>query len=169
LVVQPLAIRHGAFRLHRMLGRASYGLMPLIAVSGVAMVRKEYEDNVAGGMFAGQARLGEYLSGCQLALVVLFYGLSVVCIRRRDVAAHMRYMICIAVALLPAGLARTLGYWFGVRQAAAHSVCFVVMDLCFVSLVLFDRSRRRSGRPYAVALAAYLITELGWIFLGRPV
>ena len=50
LVVQPLAIRRGAFNLHRVLGRISYVLMPLIVASAVAMLYKEYHEHLASGL-----------------------------------------------------------------------------------------------------------------------
>jgi hypothetical protein len=55
LVVQPLAIRSGAFPLHRILGRISYALMPLIVVSAVAMIHKEYHEHLADGTRSGPA------------------------------------------------------------------------------------------------------------------
>ena len=112
LVIQPLAIRNGSFRLHRTLGRSSFILMPLIFASGLSMLQKEYGEHLASGMTILKAREAEYLSSAQLTLVAGFYCLSIIRIRRGDVAEHMRYMICIVLVLLPAGLARTFGYWF---------------------------------------------------------
>jgi hypothetical protein len=169
LVIQPLAIRYRAYSIHRILGKASYALMPLIVVFSVAMLRKEYQENLAGGIGVTAALSAEYLSTLQVTLFAAFYGLAIARILKRDMAEHMRYMICIALVLLPAGLARTLGYWFGVKQAASHTVCLALIDLCLVSLIVFDRRRQCAGRPYLVALAAYLIVEAGWLALGRPV
>src|SRR5580658_6402118 len=50
LVFQPLAIRSGAFGLHRAVGRISYALMPLIVLSAAAMIHKEYHENLVTGM-----------------------------------------------------------------------------------------------------------------------
>ncbi len=36
--------------------------------------------------------------------------LAIISIRKRNAAAHMRYMICIDIYLLPTGLARIPGY-----------------------------------------------------------
>jgi hypothetical protein len=169
LVIQPLAIRSNAFAVHRMLGKLSYGLMPLILFFAVAMLFKEYQENLAGGMNAASARLAEYLSAFQIALFAAFYGLAVARIRKRDVAEHMRYMICIALVLLPAGLARMLGYWFHVRQVSSQTISLLVIDLCLISLIIFDRRRHLGSRPYIVAAAAYFVVEAGWFSLGRPV
>jgi hypothetical protein len=144
-------------------------MMPIIVVFSVAMLHKEYQENLAGGMGVTAAVSAEYLSTLQLTLFVAFYGLAIARILKRDVAEHMRYMICIALVLLPAGLARTLGYWFGVNQRTSQSACLVLIDLCLISLIAFDRRRHFAARPYVVALAAHLIVEMGWFALGRPV
>jgi glucan phosphoethanolaminetransferase (alkaline phosphatase superfamily) len=169
LVIQPLTARNGAFSIHRILGKASYVLMPLVVVFSVAMLRKEYQENLAGGMNVAAARSAEYLSTVGVTLFAAFYGLAIARIRKRDIAEHMRYMICIALVLLPAGLARTLGYWFGVNQGTSQTVCLALIDLSLISLIVFDRRRHLAARPYVVALASYAIVETGWLVLGRPV
>jgi hypothetical protein len=169
LVIQPLAIRSKSITLHRTLGKASFVLIPFILASGLAMLHKEYQEHLAGGMTTVRAWQAEYLSSVQLALVAAFYCLAIFRIQRGNVAEHMRYMICIALVLLPAGLARTLGYWFEVSQSDSQLACLALIDFCLVSLIIMDRRRRASTQPYAIALAAYLIIETGWLSLGRPV
>jgi hypothetical protein len=169
LVVQPLAIRSGAFNLHRVLGRISYALMPLIVVSAVAMIHKEYHEHLAGGVPSGAALAAEFLSASQLVLLGIFYCSAIIHIKRHEVAAHMRYMICIALVLLPAGLARTFGYWFDVRQSLSQTYCLAVIDLSLIGLIWFDRNRHLAAKPYTQALAAYVVIEASWVALGRPV
>jgi hypothetical protein len=168
LMIQPLAIRRGARNLHRKLGRISYVLMPLIVVSAVAMVHKEYHEHLANSMGSGAALAAEFLSVAQLVLLAIFYWSAIVRIRRHEVAAHMRYMICIALVLLPAGLARILGYWFDMKQSVSQTFCMVVIDLCLIGLIWFDRSRHLAARPYIQALAAYIAIEASWVAFGRP-
>jgi hypothetical protein len=81
----------------------------------------------------------------------------------------MRYMICIALFLLPAGLARTLGYWFNIRQMTSQTICLAVIETCLVALIAFDLRRQLNARPYVVAFLAYNTTAVIWIALGRPV
>lgn len=169
LVIQPLAIRSGLFAFHRAAGKATYILMPLIALFAVAMIRKEYAEHVAQGMGAAAARKSEYLSSVQILFLIGFYSLAISRILRRDIAAHMRYMVCIALVLLPAGMARALGYWFDVRQVSAQAVCLAAIDLCLIALIAFDGQRRLAARPYVTALCAYLVAEAVWIALGLPV
>jgi hypothetical protein len=169
LIIQPLAIRTGAFSLHRTLGKISYVLMPLIVVSAVAMIHKEYHERLVGGVRAEAALSAEFLSAAQLVLLGIFYCSAIIRIRRRDVSAHMRYMICVAFVLLPAGLARTFGYWFNVKQSLSQTYCLILIDLCLIGLIRFDRHRHLAARPYIQALAAYVAIEASWVALGRPV
>lgn len=169
LIVQPLAIRYGAFSIHRILGKLSNVLMPFIFVFSVAMLWKEYHEHLKDGMAAPMARNAEFLSTAQLILFVTLYGFALISIRRHDVSTHMRCMICIALVLLPAGLSRTLGYWFNFRQSVSQTVCFVLIDITLLGLIVFDRRLRLTGRPYLSALLAYVVIESIWISLGRPV
>jgi hypothetical protein len=168
-VVQPLAIRAGAFRTHRLLGRASYALAPLILVFAAAMTLKEYGEHRADGMGAWGAFAAEYLSIAGLALLTAFYLLAIARIHRRDVAGHMRYMICIAIALSPAGFGRVLGYLFEVRLQNSASAAQLLVDACLGALILYDRRRRADSGPYRLALSAMLAIQGGWLLLGRPV
>ena len=115
------------------------------------------------------ARNDEFLSAIQLLLLGSLYGLAISSIRSRDVAAHMRYMICIVLVVLPAGLARTLGYWFHMRQSSSQTVCLGLIDAFLLALIWFDKRGNRPSRPYVMTFAAYLAIEAVWFSLGRPV
>lgn len=169
LIVQPLAIRYGALSAHRIFGRMWNILMPFTLVFSAVMLWKEYHEHLAGGATLAAARNAEFLSAAQLLLFGTLYGVSIAAIRRRDVPTHLRCMICIALVLLPAGLARTLGYWFNVRQSSSQTVCLALIDAFLISLIAFDTRRRLSARPYSVVLFTYIAIEAVWLALGRPV
>jgi O-antigen/teichoic acid export membrane protein len=169
LVFQPLAIRYRAFSAHRLLGRASYVVMALIVPFTLTMIWKEYHEKLADGQSIAVALQAEFVSAAQLVVTVAVYVLAIVRIHKRDVPAHMRYMICIAVFLMPAGLARILGYWFSVRQVTSQTICLAVIEACLAALIAFDIRRQLNARPYVVAFLAYNATAAVWIALGRPV
>lgn len=169
LIVQPLAIRYNAFSTHRFLGKLANILIPFALVLSVTMLWKEYHEHLTSGATAHFARNAEFLSAVQLLLFGTLYGVSIASIRRRDVATHMRCMICIALVLLPAGLARTLGYWFHVRQSSSQTVCLVLIDVLLLALAAFDKRRLLQARPYLLVLAAYIVIEAVWFTLGRPI
>ncbi len=169
LIIQPLAIRYRAFGLHRMLGKASYVIMALIVPFAVLMIWKEYHEKIADGQTATYALEAELLSAAQLLVTVALYVLAVLRIRQRDVPAHMRYMISIALLLLPAGLSRTLGYWVDLKQSLSATISLAVIDLCLAGLVILDSRRGYNPRPYVVAFLTYNATAVVWLAMGRPV
>ena len=169
LIFQPIAIRYRAFPAHRLLGKASYALMVLIVPFTLAMIWKEYHEKLSDGQSVNFALQAEFVSAAQLVVTVALYVLAIVRIQKRDVPAHMRYMICIALVLLPAGLARTLGYWFGMRQVTSQTISLAVIEACLAVLIALDVRRHLNARPYVVAFLAYNATAAVWIALGRPV
>jgi hypothetical protein len=169
LIFQPLAIRYRAFSTHRFVGRASYVVMALIVPFTIAMMCKEYHEKLSEGKSIASALQAEFVSAAQLVVTVAMYILAIARIQKRDVSAHMRYMICIAFFLLPAGLARTLGYWFNMKQVASQTISLAVIETCLAALIAYDISRQLNPRPYMVAFLAYNATAVVWIALGRPV
>ncbi len=169
LIAQPIAIRSGAFKVHRTLGRLSYVLFPLVVVTAIAMMVKAYGEDVSAKVAVARALENQFLSAAQMLLLVAAYAGAILAIRRGNVATHMRFMICIAFILLPAGLARTFGYWLNFPQSLSQTICLGVIDACLVGLVLFDRSRKATSWPFAVMLGAYLVIEAAWFGMGRPI
>ena len=55
MVVQSLAIRNKELSVHRVLGKASYALMPLIVVFSMGTLFKEYQEDVASGVHVATA------------------------------------------------------------------------------------------------------------------
>lgn len=169
LIVQPLALRYRAISTHRILGKFSEIVIPIALISSVAMLFKEYHEHLTAGATTVMARNAEFLSAAQLLLFGALYAVSIAAIRRRDVATHMRCMICIALVLLPAGMARVMGYLFHVPQAPSQTVCLASIDALLLALIVFDRSRRLVARPYILVLLAYVAIEASWLTLGRPI
>ncbi len=169
LIFQPLAIRYKAFSAHRILGKSANLLMPFILIFSAAMLWKEFQEHLARGATVAASRNDEFLSAAQLVLFGALYWVSVSFIRKRNIAEHMRCMICIALVLLPAGLARTLGYWFNVGQVSSQTVCLILIDTILIVLIIFDRRCKANARPYVVVLSAYFSIEVLWLLLGRPV
>lgn len=105
LINQAWLARKGSFEIHRMTGKLSYALAPLIVVSGVYVTYfniGRFEDPLqpfALSIF----HLGLY---SVLSFAVL-YGLAMY--HRRDPQYHARYMIATALVFLVPGLSRTFG------------------------------------------------------------
>ena len=169
LVLQPLLIRNERADWHRRLGRLTYVLVPLVVAFAIAVVVKDYRGEISGGMTVAAARDSEYLASGGVVLIVLFYGLAIRRILQQNVGAHLRYIICSAIVLLPAGLSRLLGFGFDVPEVTGQIVSFAAIDLLLLGLIAYDRRHGLLHRPYALALVAYALFEGGWAALGCPI
>jgi hypothetical protein len=71
--------------------------------------------------------------------------------------------------LLPAGLARTLGYGFDVRQVTSQSVFAALNLLLLGALAIHDWRARKDHAVYGFAFTGYITMLTDWAILGRPV
>jgi hypothetical protein len=167
LVAQPLLIRYKRRKLHQSLGKLTYYLMPLLVASCVGVIFKEYAEALARNPSVGAALRSIFSDVAQLFLLVFFYSLAI--LNRRNVPAHMRYMIAVALIVAPAGIARVLGYWFDVPRYASGLASNALLDAVLIALILFDRRNHLNYRPYLLVLPLFALSHAAFAVLARPV
>jgi hypothetical protein len=104
LIVQPLLIRSGKLAIHRMIGKLSYAIAPLLIVSIFLVSRMVYhrpEPVTHQEKIAMIALSIPFLAG-----FIVFYSLAI--INRRETPRHMRYMIGTSFLMIAPGLGRAL-------------------------------------------------------------
>lgn len=166
LVAQPLLIRYRRRALHKSLGKLSYFLMPLLVASCVGVIFKEYDEALARSASVETALRSIFSDVAQLLLLVVFYLLAI--LNRRNVPAHMRYMIAVALIVAPAGIARVLGYWFEVPRYASGLASNALLDIVLIALILFDRRNHLNYRPYMLVLPLFVLSHAAFAVLARP-
>lgn len=166
LVAQPLLIRYKKRALHQSLGKLTYFLMPLLVASCVGVIVKEYDEALLRSASIEAALRSIFSDVAQLSLLVLFYLLAI--LNRRNVAAHMRYMIAVALIVAPAGIARVLGYWFDVPRYPSGLASNALLDAVLIALILFDRRKHLNFRPYLLVLPLFVLSHVVYAFVGSP-
>lgn len=166
LVVQPFLVRYKKFRIHRLLGKFTYFLVPVIVITSVAVMRKQYDEGIEQKMPSIESLKTLLIPFAEIALFSIFYLLAI--IHRHNTALHMRYIICNALVLITPSLARVTGYWFDTRQLNSYCISFLVSDMILVALILFDRNKKLNPRPYIVTLVLFLVFHVGWYLTGHP-
>jgi hypothetical protein len=154
LTAQPLLIRLRKPKLHRRVGSASYGLVPLIIVAAILIAHDFVQTE---GIPAAERR---YFFFIQVQLTVAFvvaYALAMV--YRSDSALHSRYMVCTALPLIDPALARilqrhaTLGF-------RGQWITFAVIDAILVFLIVRDRHARRGRPAFVIILAIFAVLQV---------
>ena len=160
LIVQSSLIRFKAFPTHRALGKTSFVLVPVIVVSTILLAHYR--------MRSGLNRELIYFFYVQVALMVQFlvaYSLAI--FERRTPAAHMRFMVCTALALVDPILARVLAIHFGIEPPLMQAITYGVVDLVLVALIVHDKMNGHYTRVYPAMLALFVATQVPTFFVPQ--
>lgn len=149
LVVQPLLYRLEKMNLHRLSGRVSFLLVPLVVIGGLVMVNMMLNnENYPPGLAYKLAFIDFFV----IITFVMFYVLAIKNVSNTQY--HARYMACTVFGpLLPA-----LGRLFpniGLVDNLIISldISYFVMEAVIILLILDDRRQGSIRLPYVLALA----------------
>ena len=155
LIVQPTFITRRRMDLHRLVGKSSYVIAPVLIVSMVLLAH--YRINaIAQKDYAIQT----YILYLQISLAVvfaLFYTLAI--IYRHTTAVHARFMVCTALTLIDPIIARIVPLVSPEIIPLTQWISFALTDLVVVALIWMER--RSTGRKiFPIALAILLLAQL---------
>lgn len=158
LVTQAALIRTKQRSLHRVLGKASYALVPFIALTTVVLAH-----------YSLGTRLGTPLGGLVLALqlflllqLLIIYGCA---IKNRKVhEVHGRWMIGTAMPMIDPIFNRLIMYTlapiFPVFQLAGVFITFAATDLLISALAYWDRNTNKRTDVFLPMRYICLATQL---------
>ena len=168
LVSQAYLIRTNRRDLHRMIGRSSYVLAPVVIVLQWLVVRNVV---LADPMMLGEQGTLTNFAAVFMSLVlggsVLFTGLYALAIYfRRNTAIHARLMVATTIPILPPAMDRiVLTYFPGILDSlpAVHKsdalVAFAVADLFLIGLAVWDWRSRPRLRVFPLLLLVMLVYQ----------
>ncbi len=168
LITQPILIRYKKYKAHKILGRVTYFLVPLVILTFFGVMRQQYYEGLERKLSSAQSLNTLFVSLTQALSIIIFYVLAIIKVHKGNIAAHMRYMICLFLQFIPPTLGRTLGYWLGFRQVYTNSIAVSVSVLIVIILIAADKKRKADFTPYVVALSLYLVFNVSWFALGCP-
>ena len=163
LFVQPLLIRYGKYRAHRIIGRFTYVLVPCIIISIHFIAREAYLNAVAAHVPKQTILAGMYFPTYQIFDFFVLYLLAI--INKHRTPYHMRYMIATSLAIVGAGLRRAFEHTMGMGGANAVLYGFIVPDLILVGLIIYDKIKGQNSRAYIIALIILAISHYSYYFL----
>jgi DMSO reductase anchor subunit len=175
LIIQPFLIKFKRLRLHRLLGKGSYFLFPLVALSGYQMIRFSYYnilfDHDTQVKLALQDLNAEQLNAFAasfqaiaifyLSLFILFYSLAIIYRKKSNI--HARFILASALTLLGPTVDRIIFFGFGMQMLPGslpiELVAFAIADLVLALLLFKDYRNRRPTRALAISLSIYVIGQ----------
>ena len=158
LIAQPFLIRRDRRPAHRLIGRTSYGLVPLIVVVWILLTHLRAAA-MPDDVFERDGRFF-YLPFVSAVLFVVAWGLAIW--RRHTPPLHARYMIGTALAAIDAVVARLLSFNFPPLgdPLAYQMIGFGVTDAILMGLWLIDRGPHR--RAFLHLLLIFVPLHIFW-------
>ena len=163
LCVQPMLIRYGQYKWHRIIGKFSYVLVPCIIISIHFIAQEAYLHAVAGGGQRENIIAGQYFPAFQIFDFAVLYVLAIA--NTKNTPAHMRYMITTSLAICGAGLRRVFGHCLGIGGDHAVLYGFLLPDLTLVGLIIYDRIQGQKSKAYWVSLIILAGSHIGFYFI----
>ncbi|MEQ8907296.1 hypothetical protein [Ekhidna sp.] len=156
LIAQPILINIKQHNFHRMLGKASYWLVPIIILSIWLVIRHSFfrmeehltlEDNLAQIFFPFS----------QMILFGGFYSLAI--LNKTKPPVHMRYIIVSSVSLLGPTIGRIN---FSSAGLGSIDMDLWVMNLTLIGFIIYDQLKKLKSQPYYIGLMTYAL--MNWAY-----
>lgn len=154
LIAQPVFIRTKKLEWHRIVGKASYFIFPLLLLSFFLVTRAAYLRNIkTTGETEALATMG--FSGIpDMFYISILYGLGIY--YKKKTTYHLRFFACIGLMILGPGLGRFLIATCGLPFAVV-GVMGGVITLFTLGWLISDILKKRSAFPMAVFLGIIVI------------
>lgn len=155
LIVQPLLISNKQHRIHKVIGKVSFILAPILMFSIFLVSKATFHANVKALSTLSDAVAIVSLSIPGLLIFGIMYGLAVA--NKQRTYYHMRYMIGTGVLMIGPGLGRVLIVNFGF--IASTGISLAINALIGVIFLLIDVVNKRDYSPNLI-VAGLMILQL---------
>lgn len=154
IIAQPLLIRARNFKAHRLVGRISYIVFPLLVLSFIPQLFKIIE--------AGKLRFLFFPVG-DAVLLIVFYSLAMYF--RKKVYKHMRYVIAGALVFLGPTVGRIGPILLQWSDLKTQNIQYAIIYTILLLLIFFDVRNGKKYQPYIIATAFFALHQLIYYIL----
>jgi hypothetical protein len=175
-IVQPYLIMKKKTSIHKVVGKLSYVLIPLIVISGYILIQARYErillriqNEVAIGkvQLTAEEVLSKVASSQRhgiifLLMLIICYILAIV--NRKKFLHHATYMISAIFTSIDPALDRLIKNWASANHIETNffidygSQIFALILL--IALAIYQRSKQQSLKPVLIVISLYTICFL---------
>ena len=179
LIAQPFLIKFKKLSWHRLLGKVSYLLVPLVLITTWLVTRNEYYrkiENLQNEVVEGMQNLSqlEILKAASVnpaAFIgviwfITFYSLAIKF--RRKPNKHARYMLATALILLSPTIDRFVAINLGIKSVAgiaSYIISFLIIDLILAYLLFIDYRTKKETRTLSICLLIFIIGQFSFYLL----
>lgn len=159
LVAQPILISTGNVQAHKIIGKATYLIAPMLIVSMFLITNQGYLSKIKR-MSVVESFAGLSVNIPDFFAFALLFGLGIYF--RKKTEWHSRFMLATLFPIFGAALVRILIRYFGMSPASAfNSVPYILDVMCL--LFILAEFKTKTYQPYLITLGILLIEHLIWI------
>jgi hypothetical protein len=163
LVIQPLLFRSGKMQWHRMLGRSSFILVPLLIIGGLNMIHIMLNSGNYPPLVPYQLGFIDFFTLGQFAL---FYILAIKNIS--DTQYHARYMACTIFGPIIPAITRLLFWIPGVTSfSISLNLSYIIVEIVLLMLIMDDKRRGNIRLPYPLMFSLIAIQHFIMNYIGE--
>lgn len=182
-IIQPFLVKKNKLKMHRIIGKISYLIMPIVFVTSYLVIQHVYystilkeTEKVTNGLSTLTANAiiefaKEYIAIglVYLLWLMVFYTLAV--IQRKKVVDHATYMFAAMLTLLGPTVDRILFQiyqYLGISfNFFAEVAVFLLIDFLLIALLLFQWKKGNSLRAVTASLLIYITGQFVYFFLPK--
>jgi len=166
LLVQPILILKGKIKLHRMVGRLSYVLAPLVLLTMYLVTRAALDPVVAPEQ---QAAVVARRMALDVPLIIFFAILYILAIvYKHRTALHSRFMVSTAFMLIGPPLSRALRAYLDYNREDSIDMARNITVFIGLAVTVGDSLRLKRISPFALVLGFVLLNKIIWNIRGTP-
>lgn len=159
IVIQPILIAKKYFKAHRIIGRMTYLIAPLLLLSMVMIVNYKFL-RTEGSVPLVDALAGLSVNVPDYFAFAILYSLAI--IYKKNTDWHSRFMISTTFVVIGAAFVRILIRNFGIESQTAFGLVAIIADvLCLIFLIADIRTNKY--KPFLIALVILLIEHGIWL------
>ncbi len=154
LISQAFLIQYKQHRLHKFIGKFSYGLVPILIVSLILLAHSQITIKEYGVSYT---RL--YILFLQLSLLAIFiiaYSLAIY--YRKSASHHARYMICTSLTLIDPAVAR-IPLNISDLPFSYQVLTFGLIDIILLIFIVMERKQSKAREVFPMMLLVFLIFQ----------
>jgi hypothetical protein len=158
VIVQAFLVRAGKMGGHRLGGRISILLAPMMVFFALAVATEQFGSAAADPDFEGRLR-DFWLAFWNIVIFAVFFALAVV--KRKQTAVHARYVIAATLTLLPMAAFRLFArYGPRLEMIDPLNMAFLATEIVLMILIALDATKLEVRGPYILALPLVLLWHL---------
>ena len=154
LILQPILIEKGKWKIHKVIGKITYGLFPILILSFIPLIISMYHSDHPKKIF---------LPLSDSIMLTLFYLLAIY--NKKNVSMHMRFMIGIILVFLGPIIGRIGLLILELSPIVTQNSFYGIIYLILIGLIFYDMKFNNNYQPYILFLGIWITHQVVFNFI----